>query len=374
MSDVIVVGGGVIGLMSAWRLAQAGASVQLFERGQPGAEASAAALGVLTPQAADGRPDDFLQLTQASLALYPSLAADLRAQTDMDIELRDEGMLYVALDAGEVEALQEAQQTQQSAGVPTQWLSAREARALEPILDARIEGALFFTATRQVNNPLLCQALIVAATRVGVKIHTGQTVTRVLRDGYGITGIQVGATHHAAEWVVLAAGSWSGQIENVNLPVRPMKGQALALEAPVGSLASGIRHILDSSAGYVVPRRDGSLLIGATVEDVGYDKQNTVTGVQKLLADAVRFVPALKEAKIRSSWAGLRPCSADGLPLIGPVPDCAGFIAATGHYRNGILLAPITAQLVTEWVTNQPQSLRIERFAPDRFGYSVVSL
>ncbi len=362
MSDVIVVGGGVIGLMAAWRLAQTGLSVELFEKGKPGVESSSAALGVLSPHATSERPSDFLKLAQASLALYPALAAELREQSGVDVELRDEGMLHVALDDGELEALDEQYHVEQATGVPVKLLSAREARELEPAFGARVRGALHYTATLQVDNVRLCNALALAATHARVKIHAGQMVTRVIRDGHHVSGVQVGSERQHAQWVVIAAGCWSGAIEGISLPVRPAKGQAISLEAPFV-----ISHILDSAAGYIVPRRDGRLLVGATVEDVGFDKRVTVEAVQELLAGVMRVIPALKDANISNLWAGLRPCSADGLPLLGPISDCEGLIAATGHFRNGILLAPITAQLVTAWVAGKQPSVDVQTFSPDRF-------
>lgn len=361
-SDVIVIGGGVIGLLSAWRLAQAGLAVELFEKSKVGAESSWAALGVLTPHAGP-----LLKLAQASLALYPSVASALREQSNIDIELRDEGMLYVALSHDEVESLQARALRDQAAGVPVQSLTAREARELEPALSERVCGALYYTATRQVNNVQLFKALAIATTRAGAKIHEGKAVTRLRRDGYGITGVQVDAETHNAAWVVIAAGSWSGEIEGINVPVRPVKGEALAVDA--ASIAPlTISHVIDSQYGYVVPRADGRLLIGATVEDVGFDKRVNDEAAQALLAGARRVVPALQNADVRESWAGLRPCSADGLPIIGPVAQCAGLIVATGHFRNGILLAPITAQLVTEWISDQKPTLDMQLFSPDRFA------
>jgi glycine oxidase len=363
--DIIVVGGGVIGLLSAWRMAQAGLAVTLFERGKPGAESSSAALGVLSPQAAEYRPSEYLQLQQASLALYPALADELRTYTGVDVELRTEGMLYAAFDDAEAAKLAEMQAEQTAAGIAVTPLSAKEAHELEPALGDALRAALFFTTSAQVDNIRLCSALALAAARAGVQIHAGQAVTRVLRDGKSVTGVQVGQFTHRAKAVVVAAGSWSGGIEGLAFPVRPMKGQALALEAPVI-----IFHIIDHAAGYIAPRRDGRVLVGATVEDAGFDKRPTAGATLELLSGAVRAMPALSRATLRETWAGLRPVSSDEMPLLGPVTGTDGLIAATGHYRNGILLAPLTAQLVTSWASGKRPDVGIDirRFSPERFG------
>jgi glycine oxidase len=363
--DVIVIGGGVIGLLSAWRMAQAGLSVTLFERGKPGAESSAAALGVLSPQAAEYRPAEYVQLQQASLALFPALADELRTYTGVDVELRTEGMLYAAFDDAEAEQLGAMQAAQHASGVAVKRLSVQETHDLEPALSEQLRAGLFFTATAQVDNIRLCSALALAAARAGVQIRAGQAVARVLHEGSRVTGVQVGQFIHRAGVVVVAAGSWSGGIEGLAFPVRPLKGQALALEARVI-----IFHIIEHAGGFVTPRRDGRLLVGATVEDAGFDKRPTAGATLELLAGAIRAMPGLSRATIRETWAGLRPATADEMPMLGPVVGADGLIAATGHYRSGILLAPLTAQLVTAWASGRPSAVGIDmrRFSPERFG------
>ena len=363
--DVIVVGGGVIGLLSAWRMAQAGLAVTLYERGKPGAESSAAALGVLSVEAAEHRPAEYVQFQRASLALYPALADELRAYTGIDVELRTEGMIYTAYDEAEAALLEPLLAEQQAAGVAVTRLTEQEARTLEPALSEQLRAALFFKATAQVDNVRLCTALALAAARAGVQIHVGQPVTRVLREGGRVSGVQVGQFIHRAAKVVIAAGSWSGSIEGLALPVRPVKGQALSLEAPVI-----IFHIIHHAGGYVTPRRDGRLLLGATVEEAGFDKRSTAGAAHGLLSEAIRAVPALSRAAIRETWAGLRPAAADEMPVLGPVPGAQGLIVATGHFRNGILLAPVTAKLVSDWACGHKPELGIDlrRFSPERFG------
>lgn len=365
LPDVIIVGGGVIGLLSAWRLAQAGLSVEVFEKSDPATESSWAGLGVLSPQAAPGRPREYVKLAQASLALYPALADELRAQTNIEIDLRCEGLFHLALDDAEVEAFRADAQMQSEAGVPVRWLSALEACEIEPGISDAVRGALHFQQGWQVDNQRLNSALVMALAGAGVKVHAWQAVTRVVSDGGRVRGVQVGGATHHADWVVAAAGAWSGTIAGLSLPVRPAKGQALMLDAS-GIAGFTVSHVVDSRLGYIVPRRNGRLLVGATVEDAGFDKQVDERAIQQLLAGAAQVMPALTEAQVRETWAGLRPRSADDLPLLGPVPGSEGLIAASGHFRNGILLAPITAQLVTDWVTGRPLNADAERFSPKR--------
>ncbi len=364
MPDVIVIGGGVIGLLSAWRLAQAGWAVTLFDKGQPGAESSSAALGVLAPQAGPSRySPEWLALAHASLALFSALADELRDATGLDIELRDEGLLYSALDDEQWRELRDEAQTQTAADVPVTLLSTDDARELEPALHhaPELRGALHFTAAKQVENVRLCSALALACEKVGVTIHAGSEVTRLLHEDERVTGVWANGEKYAAAQVVVANGSWANTL--TGLPVRPAKGQALALAAPFS-----LTHILDSAGIYIVPRRDGRLLVGATVEDAGFDKRPTAEGMRHLLTHAIRFLPALKEATVLSHWAGLRPRSPDDLPLLGPLPGHAGLMVATGHFRNGILLAPITARLVSEWVSGQASSVDARAFEPARFS------
>ena len=367
MTDVIVVGAGVIGLLAALRLRQAGLSVEVFDKSEPAMESSWAALGVLSPEAAPGRTPQWLRLAQASLALFPSLADELRAQTGVDVALRREGLLHLALDEAEEHTLREDEVTQRTANVPVQWLSAAEARALEPNLTDQLRAALHFRHGWRVDNVRLNTALVAALDKAGVPIQTGRTVTQIVSEGGRVLGVRAGAEVYRAPWVVVAAGAWSGMIDGVSLPVRPAKGQALLLDA-AGLPAFGLSHVIDSQLGYIVPRGNNKLLLGATVEDAAFDKRVSTTAIRELVSGAQRMVPALKDARVRETWAGLRPRSADDQPLLGPVRRCPGLVAATGHFRNGILLAPITALLVTDWLTEKPASVDVSAFSPDRFG------
>ncbi len=363
--DVLVVGGGVIGLSCAWRLAQSELKVALYDKGQLGSESSAAALGVLSPQAEESRPQALVDLQCTSLGLYPALAEELQTITDVDIEFGGEGMIYASSEAG---ALDKEIATQHAAGVPVDTLTRKAAVELEPALkDAVFSEALLFRAARRVNNQQLCQALALAATKEKVELYPGAPVTELLRKGERTVGAVVNGKSVSAEWIVLAAGSWSGEVAGLRLPVRPAKGQALALEAPFR-----LRHAIDCEAGYIVPRANSELLIGATVEDAGYDTRPTAAGIGDLLAGITHFLPTLRGASVLRTWAGLRPRSADDLPILGPMNGAQGLIIASGHFRNGILLAPITAQLVKDWVSGAKTDSDLHLFSPDRFGEAAI--
>lgn len=362
MADVIVVGGGVIGLLAAWRLAQAGRAVTLFDKGQPGAESSAAALGVLAPHAGEYTPE-WLALAQAGLKLFPALADELRSLTGLDIELSQGGSLLAALDEAEWRDLHEEVRLQNAAGVPAALLSAEEARQLEPGLAhaPELRGALHFTEARQVDNVRLCSALVLACQLAGVTIRAGCEVTQLARVGGRVTGVWANGEKYAAAHIVIANGGWAQAL--TGLPIRPAKGQALALAAPFT-----LKVILDGAGVYLVPRRDGRLIVGATVEEAGFDKRPTAEDARYLLTQAIHFLPRLKSATVLSQWAGLRPRAADDLPVLGPLPDDDKVLVATGHFRNGILLAPITAQWISEWVSGQTPNMDVQTFSPSRFS------
>jgi glycine oxidase len=367
-SDVAIIGGGVIGLLSAYRLAQAGFSATLFERGQPGQQASSAALGVLNPKAAEGVPAAYTALEWASLQLFSALADELFDAVGVDVGLHSGGVLHTALDEEQVAALDAAHDLQQQFGIPVKRLSVDRAREMEPALATETRSALRFTAAQNIDNVRLCAALAKAATQAGAHLQTGQPVMGIAREGDRVTGVQLLDRVHACDAIVVAAGSWSGDLTGLRVPVRPIKGQALTVDADLV-----LRQVLQCGSEYIVPRRDGGLMVGATVADVGFDQRVTVEAVQRLLANVVRGVPALRDAAIRTMWAGLRPAAVDNMPILGPVSACAGLYMATGHFRNGILLSPITAQLLTEWLTGNEPDLDLAPFTPDRFEDLLVS-
>lgn len=370
IADVIVVGGGVMGCGIALRLRQAGVRVTILERSIPGAEASSAAAGILAPQWESEGPSPFLDLGLRSRALYPGLAAELRELTGVDIGYRPCGLLRAAFDEADVRHLQETQAWQNQRGLRAELLDPTQAREAEPHLSERVLAALHLPDDHQVDNRLLARALSMAAARVGATFRNGH-VRGVLEERGRVVGVDLDGEPLRADAVVLAAGAWSGLVQGVPLDprmVRPARGQMLQLQTrlPVAS------RILTSKKGYVVPRADGRVICGSTMEFTGFDKQVTAEGLSRILGMALELCPALGAAPVDSMWAGFRPWTEDHLPILGPGP-LPGLVLATGHFRNGILLAPLTAQLVAQVVLGETPSMDLSPFRYDRFPARAVS-
>lgn len=368
-TDVIVIGGGVIGLAIGRALRQAGLQVTLFERNdQPGGEASWAAAGMLAPQSEATGPGAMLDLCLASRALYPKLAECLRDETGIDIELRQEGTLLPSFSADQHTQLQAFVNWQQSAGLRASLISTAEAFEREPHLSPKLVEAVWLPDDWQVDNRRLTRALITAAYLAGVDIRCNAGSVQLLVENNRVKGVEVGLDRWSAPVVINAAGSWAAQMpaELLRLPrasVRPIRGQMLALEMQPPTL---LRHVIRSEAAYLVPRRDGRLVVGATVEDTGFAKHVTASGVMALLKGVIETVPVLADCALIETWAGLRPLAEDQLPILGAT-DVSGLLCATGHYRNGILLTPITAAVMTALVTGTVPAIELEPFSPQRF-------
>jgi glycine oxidase len=367
---VAVIGAGVCGLGIAWRLAQRGVRVSVFDKGAAGQGASHAAAGMLAACAeAEPGEEALVALGRASQALWPSFAAELLAATGIDVELRQEGTLLVALTADDQARLTHDLGFQKGLGLPLSWISAAEARRREPHLGARLAGAVASPEDHQVENRRLAAALGAAARGAGVAIHEQTAVVRVLVAAGRATGVQLAdGTKVAADAVVLAAGAWSRQIEGIDAgtlpPVRPIKGQMLALR--MDAAAPLIRHVIWGPNIYLVPRRDGRLILGATVEEKGFDTTLTAGGILSLLEAAWRVVPAIEELPIDEMWVGHRPGSRDDAPILGP-SLIDGLVYATGHHRNGILLAPITADTIARLVLDGVVDATIRPLGMERF-------
>jgi glycine oxidase len=376
--DVAVVGGGIVGCVVAYYLARQGARVALFDRDRIGAQASSAAAGMLAPLAEDAGPGPFLDLALASLQRYAALAADLRASTGIDIELLTPGLLRVALDDGEAADYQAALAWQRDLGLPVRWLDAAALRALVPAIAPAARGAVYSEAEHQVNPIRVTEALARGAVAHGAVLHEGSPVRGLLRQGPRVVGLRLGDGDLPAGHVVLAAGAWAaacGEWLGVRLPVEPIKGQMVAV-APHSARAreTGVaestilRHTLYGRDGYLVPKADGTIYAGATVERVGFDRRVTAGGIARLLALLPALVPGLGDPTFVRAWAGLRPGTPDHLPILGPVPGLDGVTLATGHYRNGILLAPITGELIAQAALGQPTTLPLAPFSVGRFA------
>jgi glycine oxidase len=360
--DVVVVGGGAIGLSCAWRLAQAGARVVVVERGEPGGGATRVAAGMLAPvgELTFGEPE-LLELTLAAARLYPEFVAELEAATGESTGYERLGTLHVALDRDEAAQLRRVHDLQRSLELEAEWLPPRRCRDLEPGLTPSFHGGVLAAGEAAIDPRALTRVLVAACAAEGVEVRTGTEVVDGIFDGERLVGVRTASRRSAtqevsdhrldgeirADSVVLAAGAWSGAAgwlpEDARPPVRPVKGQVVELRSRNGEPPA--RHILASERVYLVPRPDGRLVVGATVEEMGFDTAVTAGGVHELLREAYRLLPDIAEMEWIGATAGLRPGTPDNLPIVGP-GAIDGLVLATGHYRNGILLAPLAAQTV----------------------------
>jgi glycine oxidase len=369
--NVAIIGAGIVGLAIAWRLAARGVSVQVFDRGAAGAGASHAAAGMLAACAeAEPGEEALVALGRESQARWPAFAAELLEVSGIDVELRPEGTLLLALTADDQARLSHQLVFQQKLGLPLQWISAAETRRREPHLAGKLAGAVFSPEDTQVDNRKLVGALRVAAEAAGASITEYRAVSAISSRGGRVDGIVLAdGSKVAADVVVLAAGAWSRSIDGLDPqlrpPVRPIKGQMLALRTdPAAPL---LTHVVWAPGAYLVPRRDGRLLVGATVEEKGYDTSLTAGGMLSLLEAAWRAVPAIEDLPIDEMWVGHRPGSRDDAPILGAGP-IDGLIYATGHHRNGILLAPITADTIARLALDDVVDAAIRPFGIERFG------
>lgn len=369
--DIAVIGAGIIGLGIAWRMAQRGARVTVLERDAAGQGASHASAGMLAACAeAEPGEENLVALGRASQAMWPAFAAELQDATGISVELRSEGTLSVALTADDQARLTHHLDFQHGLGLPLQWISAREARRREPHLAPGIAGAVFSPEDHQVDNRKLAAALRAAAEGAGAVIRERAPVAEILAAGGRCTGVRLqDGSDAAAGAVVLAAGAWSRGIGGLDAPlrppVRPIKGQVLALQ--MDAAAPLVSHVVWAPNIYLVPRRDGRLILGATVEEKGFDGALTAGGVLALLEAAWRAVPAIEELPVAEMWVGHRPGSRDDAPILGPGP-LEGLFYATGHHRNGVLLAPLTADAVARLALHGEHDAAIRPFGMQRFA------
>ena len=373
----MIVGGGVIGLAVARALVLRGLSdVLLIERSSLGAESSSAAAGMLAPQAEANRADDFFHLACQSRDMYSDFAAALLEETGIDIELDTTGTLYLAFTDDDARELEKRYEWQSQAGLALEILRVEEARWFEPAISENVCAALKFPLDGQVENRRLISALAASTAKLGVRLATGTTVTSLKTDHRGVAGVETSRGFVSAEMVVIAGGAWTSMLgltdrsgktsSDKTLPglsIEPVRGQMLCFEAN----PQIVRHVVYTSRGYIVPRRDGRLLAGSTTEHAGFDKRVTAEGVSSLLTAALEISPKIGALHLAESWAGLRPRAADGLPVLGPYAEIDGLFYATGHYRNGILLAPITGELIAGAIVDKVPSTSLGSFSPDRF-------
>jgi glycine oxidase len=360
----------VIGLGIAWRLAQTGCAVTVYDRGEAGHGASWAAAGMLAA-AVETEPGEepLLPLALESQRLWPDFARELEAASGVSIEYRDEGTMVLALNRDDAAQLRHSYEFQKGLGLDLEWLTGAQAREREPHLKPGIAAAVWSPRDHQVENRLLGRALAIAARRAGVELVEHCPVREIAITAGRASGAVTERGADSADVVVLAAGAWSrevGGIPPAHLPpVRPIKGQMMALQ--MDPAAPLLRHVLWLPRGYLVPRLDGRLVIGATVEERGFDARLTAGGLFALIEGAWRAVPAIEELPIAETWVGFRPGSRDDAPMLGP-SGVDGLVIATGHHRNGILLTPVSAAAVSTYISSGrlPESAR--PFSPERFA------
>ncbi|MCG9129415.1 glycine oxidase ThiO [Candidatus Poribacteria bacterium] len=371
---IIIIGGGVIGLGIGWQLTKSGTDVTIYDSAEAGRAASWAAAGMLAPLAeAHTEEPDLLNLGCESLALYPKWVSELESDAKMSVGFRVEGTLIVGLESDDTHQLRHLYQAQQQLGLNVNWLSGGEVREIESALSPRVSAAIQCETDYQVDNRLMVTALKTAYLNNGGVLHENSPIEKIHTKDCHVEGIETQDGFQPAEIVILSAGCWSSQVNGIPdefcPPVRPVKGQMMALQMEDGiSINSVIRTVRARypTSVYLVPRTDGRLIIGATSEEMGYDTRITVGGMFELLRGAWEAVPGVYELPILETWTGLRPGSRDNAPILGKTP-IENLIYATGHYRNGILLTPITAYEISKLVLSGNTSDALKSFQLDRF-------
>ncbi len=369
--DALVIGGGIVGNAIAWRLAKDGMSVTLLEKGEIGREASWAAGGMLTPVHLADYPPALVGVCSASLALYEPLCREIAAASGVDPEYRVTGLLLLVTDDAGEEAARELEIFKRERNQPVERLTRDEALSVEPKVTPHLRRALRLPDIAQIRNNRMAVALAEGAKRKGAEILPHTPVTGFLRVPGRVNGVKTPRGDVYAGTTILAAGAWSSELLKplgLDLKVRPIKGQMLLAGGP----PDFCRHMILDGESYLIPRADGRILVGSTLEDVGFDKSVIVETLGDLAQRGARLMPELGKLPMVTSWAGLRPATPDRLPYLGKGP-VDGLIVATGHYRNGILLAPITAELVADLLAGQPSSIDLAPFDPMRVPQAIES-
>ena len=363
--DVAIAGGGLIGSAIALELAQAGLSVGVFEKGEPGREASWASAGILSPAPEAPGMIPIVPLAKASMDLYPGFVANVEEISGQSVGFRPFGTMDALFSCDAARDLSTLIALHHGLGLRAEPLRPEEARELEPALSPEVEAAALRPEEASIDNRALTRAVVRAAQMSGAEIFPDHDVKAIWREKGRCAGLKLRDENVSAKWTIIAAGCFSANIEGVAAyaPVRPAKGQMVSMCAD----ELKIERVLWSEKIYIVPRNDGRILAGASVEYVGFDKHVTAGVVEKILSDAIELVPGLANARIEETWAGLRPDSPDHLPILGPT-DLDGLLMATGHFRSGVLLTPVTARLMREWITQQWVSVDWERLSPMRFA------
>jgi len=370
MSEVVVVGGGIVGCATAIELAERGSAVTLVEAEQPGVRATGASGGMLAPQYEAAGPSPAFLLGVRARDGYAEFVRRIEELADWPVGYRRDGMLVANRTPAEDEQARRAMAWQAEVGQDGEVLTSSHALELHPGVSPRIPSWHWLPNEAQVDAQRLAVALGAAVKAAGVRLRLGQTVTGITARGGRATGVRTASGDVvSADFVILAAGAWSSTIAGVPrlLPVRPVRGQILRLKPDT---MPGWTLVATHTARYLVPRENGTVLVGSTMEDVGYDELVTEEARLQLAEHAAELVPALADATIVERWAGLRPLTTDGWPIVGPDPDLAGLLYATGHGRNGILLGPLTARIISDLVLENRSAIDWQPLRPERFDVS----
>ena len=351
-ADVIIVGGGIIGASIAYHLSRKGISCFVLDKGEVGQEASQAAAGILGAMMETDAPGPLVELCLAGQKRFPLLAETLLEETGIDIEYVASGLIGVARTELEQQALVRKCQWAQNLGQSVEWQSTSELRALEPLLSEELLGGIYIPNDHQVNNAKLTQAFHIGAALYGTRFFENNPVLRLITHGNRVTGVVAGDGEYTADQVILAAGSWSEQLISslgLSLRVYPVKGQCFSAQ-----LRTKVLHrSVFAEKCYLIPKSDGTIIVGATQEEVGFNKETTVEGIRSLYDIALSMVPDMKEAGFVRTWAGFRPGNPNIKPILGPINEWQNLILATGHFRKGILLSAITGEIITSIVTGE---------------------
>ena len=367
--NILIIGGGVIGLSIARELHKRGAQgVTIVDKGRIGGEASWAAAGMLAPNAETHADDAFFRLCTASNELYPQFAAELLDETGIDIELDSTGTVSAAFGDNDEAALLAKFEWQRAAGIPVERLTTQAIRALEPQISPQVRFGLFYPNDWQVENRKLVAALRRYCELDGIRLVENTEITDLIVEHGAVQGAIAAGGGFRSQKTVLSAGAWAGALTATHLQctaeIKPIRGQMISLAGP----GRPLKHVIYSPNGYLVPRADGRILVGATVEDVGFRKEVTPEAIELLRATAFEIIPALANFNIKEAWAGLRPYADHGLPMIGRIPDLENAYIATGHFRNGILLAPLTGRVMADEILGGEARTDASDFAPKGAG------
>ncbi len=361
-ADVIVVGGGVVGLTTALELAKRGLAVTVLDKGEPGREASWAGAGILPP----ARPGDprhpLAPLCKATTTLWPDLSNELRELTGIDNGFLKSGGIGCAAD-GDESTLQGEIEEWRHAGANIEPLSIDELHCEEPGLGPLTGPAYLLPGVCQVRNPRHLKALRMACVRSGVDVVSHEPAIGFDRNGSSVVAVETPTQRITGGTVLVTAGPWSSQLlalAGCRIAVEPIRGQIVLLNCA----APLMRHVVECGPRYLVPRPDGRLLVGSTEERAGFDKRNTTAAIGGLMEFATRLVPALSSATFETAWAGLRPRSVDGLPYLGRLPEMTNLFVAAGHFREGLNLSPITARLMAQLICDEKPELSMKAFDP----------